>query len=96
MVTKNVTAAASGLLDQLLLVLIVAEIVHTVVLSLRTHQLVAQPFIVVGLVAVIRRILLVLSGEATVTTTELALLIAMVAAFVAGLIAVSRFETKQA
>jgi uncharacterized membrane protein (DUF373 family) len=95
MVTKNVTAAASGLLDQLLLVLIVAEIVHTVVLSLRTHQLVAQPFIVVGLVAVIRRILLVLSGEATVSTTELALLIAMVVAFVAGLIAVSRFEKKE-
>jgi uncharacterized membrane protein (DUF373 family) len=66
--------------------------VHTVVLSLRTHQLVAQPFIVVGLVAVIRKILLDLSTEASVNNTQLALLIAMVVAFVAGLIAVSRFE----
>jgi uncharacterized membrane protein (DUF373 family) len=93
--TKNVLAASTGLLDRLLLVLIVAEIVHTVVLSLRAHRLVAQPFIVVGLVAVIRKILLVLSNETSVNTTQLWLLIAMVVAFVAGLIAVSRFEKKQ-
>jgi uncharacterized membrane protein (DUF373 family) len=91
----NVTNAAAGLLDRLLLVLIVAEIVHTVVLSLRTHQLSAQPFIVVGLIAVIRKILLLLSSEFSPNTTELALLIAMVVAFVAGLIAVSRFEKKE-
>src|SRR5207244_9223341 len=41
--TRSVLAAATGLLDRLLLVLIVAEIVHTVVLSLRAHRLVAQP-----------------------------------------------------
>lgn len=93
--TRNVLAAATGLLDRLLLVLIVAEIVHTVVLSLRAHRLVAQPFIVVGLVAVIRKILLVLSNETSLDTTQLWLLIAMVVAFVAGLIAVSRFEKKQ-
>jgi uncharacterized membrane protein (DUF373 family) len=93
--TGGVLAAATGLLDRLLLVLIVAEIVHTVVLSLRAHRLVAQPFIVVGLVAVIRKILLVLSDENSVDTTQLWLLIAMVVAFVAGLIAVSRFEKKQ-
>ncbi len=95
MATRNVLAAATGLLDRLLLVLIVAEIVHTVVLSLRAHRLVAQPFIVVGLVAVIRKILLVLSSQASVDTRQLRLLIAMVVAFVAGLIAVSRFEKKQ-
>ncbi len=93
MAARNVLAAATGLLDRLLLVLIVAEIVHTVVLSLRAHRLVAQPFIVVGLVAVIRKILLVLSDETSVDTTQLWLLIAMVVAFVAGHIAVSRFET---
>jgi uncharacterized membrane protein (DUF373 family) len=94
MIHKTVLSAATGLLDRLLLVLIVAEIVHTVVLSLRTHQLSAQPFIVVGLIAVIRKILLVLSNQASATTTQLWLLIAMVVAFVAGLIAVSRFEKK--
>ena len=96
LLTQSVLDAATGLLDRLLLVLIVAEIVHTVVLSLRTHQLSAQPFIVVGLIAVIRKILLLLSNQnqATVSSTELWLLIAMVVAFVAGLIAVSRFEKK--
>ena len=85
---------ANGLLDQVLLVLILVEIVHTVVLSLRSHRLAAQPFIVVGLVAVIRRILVLLSTYAPKDNTELALLIAMVVVFVAGLIAVSRFEKR--
>ena len=48
--------------------------------------------VVVGLVAVIRKILFVLSGQKTVSTSVLALLIAMVAVFILGLIAVSRFE----
>jgi uncharacterized membrane protein (DUF373 family) len=93
--TKTVLTAAANLLDQLLLVLIIAEIVYTVVLSLREHRLVAQPFIVIGLVAVIRKILFLLSNENNVNTTELWPLIAMVVAFVAGLIAVSRFENRQ-
>ncbi len=88
-----ISAAAPILLDHILLVLILVEIAYTVVLSLRAHQLVAQPFIVVGLIAVIRRILFVLTpGSRPPSTPELALLIAMVAVFVAGLIAVSRFE----
>jgi uncharacterized membrane protein (DUF373 family) len=88
------TAAGTLLLDRVLLVLILVEIVYTVVLSLREHRLVAQPFIVVGLIAVIRRILFVLTpgSDVTVSTSELALLIAMVAVFVAALIAVNRFE----
>lgn len=89
---ESLESAAITLLDRVLLVLILVEIVHTVVLSLRAHHLVAQPLITVGLVATIRRILFVLSNEATVGTTELALLIGMVVAFVAALIAVSRFD----
>jgi uncharacterized membrane protein (DUF373 family) len=90
----KIPAAAPLLLDRVLLVLILVEIVHTVVLSLRAHRLVAQPFIVVGLIAVIRRILVVLTpGSRTdVSAPELGLLIGMVAVFVAGLIAVSFFE----
>jgi uncharacterized membrane protein (DUF373 family) len=90
-----ISKAAPALLDQVLLVLILVEIVYTVVLSLRAHRLVAQPFIVVGLIAVVRRILFVLnpgSSSPTVGNTELGLLIAMVAVFVAGLVVVSRFE----
>jgi uncharacterized membrane protein (DUF373 family) len=90
----SVSAGAPVLLDHVLLVLILVEIVHTVVLTLRAHRLVAQPFIVVGLIAVIRRILFVLTpgSPVKVGTSELALLIAMVAVFVAGLIAVSIYE----
>ena len=90
----SISAAGPLLLDRVLLVLILVEIVYTVVLSLREHRLVAQPFIVVGLIAVIRRILFVLTpgSHITASTSELALLIAMVAVFVAGLITVSRFE----
>jgi len=90
-----VATRGSILLDQVLLVLILVEIVHTVVLSLRSHRLAAQPFIVVGLVAVIRRILVLLSSYTRVDTTELALLLAMVVVFVAGLIAVGRFERRE-
>jgi uncharacterized membrane protein (DUF373 family) len=92
----SISSAAPKLLDQVLLVLILVEIVHTVVLSLRAHRLVAQPFIVVGLIAVIRRILLALTPGSNVSASisQLALLTGMVAVFVAGLIAVSISERK--
>jgi uncharacterized membrane protein (DUF373 family) len=95
--SRSISVAAPILVDRVLLVLILVEIVHTVVLSLRSHRLIAQPFIVVGLVAVIRRILFVLTpgSQVKATTSELALLIAMVAVFVGGLIAVSRFEKRE-
>ena len=64
--------------------LILVEIAHTVVLSPRSHRLAAQPFIVVGLVAVIRRILVLLSTYGPKDNTELALLTGMVVVFVAG------------
>jgi uncharacterized membrane protein (DUF373 family) len=79
------------LLNRVLLVLILVEIMHTVVLSLRAHHLVTQPLLAVGLVAVIRKILFVLSSEVTASTAELALLIAMIAVFVAALLLVSKY-----
>jgi uncharacterized membrane protein (DUF373 family) len=87
-----VETAVVNLLNRILLVLILVEIMHTVVLSLRAHHLVTQPLLAVGLVAVIRKILFVLSSEETVSTAELALLIAMIAVFVGALIVVSRYE----
>lgn len=87
-----VATAGENLLDRILLVLILAEIVHTVVLSLRAHSLVAQPFVVVGLVAVIRRILFILSNAIAVSTAQFALLLSMVIVFIAGLVVVNRFE----
>jgi uncharacterized membrane protein (DUF373 family) len=91
-----VETAVVNLLNRVLLVLILVEIMHTVVLSLRAHHLVAQPLLAVGLVAVIRKILFVLSSEEPISSTELALLIAMIAVFVAALILVSRFDPAEA
>jgi uncharacterized membrane protein (DUF373 family) len=50
------------LLDRILLVLLVIELLYTVQVSFREHGLVAEPFLVVALIAVIRRIL-VLTAE---------------------------------
>lgn len=88
---KGLTLAATDLLDKVLLVLIVVEIVHTVILSLRAHALAAQPFIVVGLVAVIRKILFALGSQQKLSTPTLGLYIGMVAVFVASLVAIEVF-----
>ena len=54
-------------LDQLLLVLILVEILHTVRISIRSHILVTEPFLVVGLIASIRRMLVITLEAATLT-----------------------------
>lgn len=82
---------ATDFLDRMLLVLILVEIVHTVVLSLRAHALAAQPFIVVGLVAVIRKILFALGSQERLSATTLGIYVAMVAVFVAALVAIEVF-----
>src|ERR1700756_2449365 len=47
------------LLDQMLAVLLVIELLYTVQVSFRAHGLVAEPFLVVALIAVIRRVLVI-------------------------------------
>jgi uncharacterized membrane protein (DUF373 family) len=54
-------------LDQLLVVLMLVEILHTVRISIRSHILVTEPFLVVGLIASIRRILVITLQAATLT-----------------------------
>jgi len=54
--------AGSGLLqvmDQLLFVLMLAEILHTVSVSIRSGTLTCEPFLTVGLIASIRRVLVI-------------------------------------
>ena len=46
-------------LDELLIVLMLVEILHTVRISIRSHVLVTEPFLIVGLIAVIRRTLVI-------------------------------------
>lgn len=54
-------------LDQLLIVLMLVEILHTVRISIRSHVLVTEPFLIVGLIASIRRILVITLEAATLT-----------------------------
>src|ERR1700736_1406579 len=54
-------------LDQLLVVLMLVEILHTVRISIRSHTLVTEPFLVVGLIASIRRILVITLEAASLT-----------------------------
>ena len=54
-------------LDQLLVVLMLVEILHTVRISIHSHYLVTEPFLVVGLIASIRRILVITLEAATLT-----------------------------
>jgi len=51
-----------GLLDQSLLVLLIVELLYTVHVSFREHVLTAPPFLLVALIATVRRIL-VLTAE---------------------------------
>jgi hypothetical protein len=46
-------------LDQLLVVLMLVEVLHTVRISIRSHILVTEPFLVIGLIASIRRMLVI-------------------------------------
>jgi len=50
---------ALKLLDDLLLVLMLVEILHTIRVSLRTHVIKTEPFLAVGLIAAVRRILII-------------------------------------
>jgi uncharacterized membrane protein (DUF373 family) len=65
----TVAAQTLRVLDQLLIVLMLVEILHTVRISIRSQVLVTEPFLVVGLIASIRRIL-VITLEASTLTKE--------------------------
>lgn len=93
LVDKNINTAAIQILDGVLLVMMTMEIVYTVTLSLQSHKLVAEPFLIIGIIAAIRRTL-VITAESTrledkpdqfqSTLLELGLL-----AFIVGIMAVS-------
>lgn len=94
---------AIDILDTVLLVMMTMEIVYTVTLSLESHTLVAEPFLVIGAIAAIRR-MLVITAEGTrlesnpalfqSTLLELALLGFIVLAM-AGAIYILRRSQKQ-
>lgn len=65
----TIAAEMLQVLDQLLVVLMLVEILHTVRISIRSHFLVTEPFLVVGLIASIRRILVITLEAANLTKT---------------------------
>ncbi len=87
-----------NVLDRILLVLMIIELLYTVKVSFREHALVPEPFLIVGLIAATRRILIVTAQfavflEKTAEETafrhamlELGLLTLMVVALVASLL----------
>ena len=56
---------AIEILNSVLLVMMTMEIVYTVAISLQSHTLVAEPFLIIGSIAAIRRMLVI-----TATSTE--------------------------
>lgn len=55
--------SGTAFLDRILLVLMMVELAYTVVLSIKGQVLLAEPFLIVGLIAVIRRILVITVSE---------------------------------
>ena len=59
---RTLTGNIVPLLDRILLILLVVELLYTVQVSFREHGLIPEPFLLVGLIAAIRRVL-VLTAE---------------------------------
>ena len=100
MLAGMLAARVVGLLDQILLVFMIVEILYTVQVSFREHALVPEPFLIVGLIAGIRRVLVLTAefgelldrGDTAFRNgmLELALLTVMVLTLVAALVLVRR------
>lgn len=89
------------LLDQILLILLIVELLYTVQVSFRQHAVMPEPFLLVGLIAAIRRVLILTAelGHATGQTPpaqlvpELAVLSALLVAIAVSLFVLRRKDT---
>jgi uncharacterized membrane protein (DUF373 family) len=89
------------LLDQILLILLLVELLYTVQVSFRSHRVTAEPFLLVGLISAIRRVL-VLTAEmghqkngtqaTTLFLAELAVLSVLVVAMAVSLVLLRRVQ----
>ncbi len=88
------------LLDRILLILMIVELLYTVQVSFREHALVPEPFLIVGLIAEIRRLLVLTAEFAPLlqkndgafhgAMLELGLLTVMIVAFVFALVVLKK------
>ena len=91
---------AIEVLDTVLLVMMTMEIVYTVAVSLESHQLVAEPFLIIGAIAAIRRMLVITAESTNVQGTpefqsvllELGLLAVIVVAMAASIYILRRSQ----
>ncbi len=68
--STTVRDVAIDILDSVLLVMMTMEIVYTVAVSLESHRLVAEPFLIIGAIAAIRRMLVITAESTKVETTN--------------------------
>lgn len=104
LVASELPGRVIQLLDRILLILMIAELLYTVQVSLRAHSLVPEPFIVVALIAGVRRVLVLTAEFAELidkgpeafrnAMVELGLLTVMILALVASLMLLRRRPTQ--
>jgi uncharacterized membrane protein (DUF373 family) len=95
-----------GVLDQILLILLIIELLYTVQVSFREHGLIAEPFLIVALIAAIRRVMILTAefpklpeaGESVFrhAIVELALLTAMILVLVTSFIMLEKVKRQRA
>ena len=67
---NTISTGIIHIIDKILLCLMIAEILYTVTISFESHSLKTEPFLIVGLIASIRRILLISLEAAHVTSSD--------------------------
>ena len=90
----------TDLLDNGLLLFIIAELLHTVRVTIQQRSLVVEPFLVVALIASVRRLLLVTAELATKNTAfklneqgvEMAILLALILGITVSLVLYHRYH----
>ena len=95
LIAGSITTNIVALLDRVLLILLVVELLYTVQVSFREHSLMPEPFLLIGLIAAIRRVLLLTAELAQVhekpdvfqhVIVELVVLTVMIVALVISLV----------
>src|SRR5258708_25916657 len=103
--TRQLSGQVVGILDQILLILLIIELLYTVQVSFREHGLLAEPFLVVALIAVIRRVLILTAEVSKLPEAsgavflhmmiELALLTVMILVLVGSLIMMQKHNQRK-
>src|SRR5713226_10315058 len=103
-VRSDAHAATLSLLDTLLLVLMLAEILYTLIVTLVEHVLVLRPFLIIALIAVVRRVLVITAQQASLVSAsaeqfsrailELGLHAGLILVLVISLVLLTRFQVE--